>query len=86
MVLGGMGNILGSVVAATVLYVLPEAMRALYDFRMILYAVVLIVVMLMTWSPKFKQFMQMVTLTIKDGFKKLFKKSAKKEVGADEER
>ena len=83
-VLGGMGNILGSVVAATVLYVLPEAMRALYDFRMILYAIVLIVVMLMTWSPKFKQFMQRITMGIKNAFKKLFKKSPKKEVGTDE--
>jgi len=80
-VLGGMGNILGSVIAAAVLYVLPEAMRALYDFRMILYAVVLIVVMLMTWSPKFKQFIQIATMAIKNAFKKLFKKSAKKEVG-----
>lgn len=53
-VLGGMGNILGSVISATVLYVLPEAMRSLEDYRMLLYAVVLIVVMLCTWSPKFK--------------------------------
>ena len=53
-VLGGMGNILGSVVSATVLYVIPEAMRSLADYRMILYAVVLILVMLCTWSPAFK--------------------------------
>lgn len=53
-VLGGMGNILGSVVSAAVLYVIPEAMRALADYRMILYAVVLILVMLCTWSPAFK--------------------------------
>ena len=53
-VLGGMGNILGSVISATVLYVLPEAMRGLQDYRMILYAIVLILVMLFTWSPKFK--------------------------------
>lgn len=53
-VLGGMGNILGSVISATVLYILPEAMRELEDFRMILYAVVLILVMLGTWSPKVK--------------------------------
>lgn len=51
-VLGGMGNILGSVISATVLYILPEALRGLADYRMILYAVVLIVVMLLTWSPK----------------------------------
>ena len=55
-VLGGMGNILGSVISATVLYILPEAMRELEDYRMILYAVVLIVVMLCTWSPKVKEF------------------------------
>jgi branched-chain amino acid transport system permease protein len=54
-VLGGMGNILGSVLSATVLYILPEAMRSLEDYRMILYAVVLILVMLFTWSPKFKE-------------------------------
>ena len=54
-VLGGMGNILGSVISATVLYVLPEAMRGLEDYRMILYAVVLILVMLFTWSPKMKE-------------------------------
>ena len=53
-VLGGMGNILGSVISATVLYLLPEMLRGLEDFRMILYAVVLIVVMLCTWSPTVK--------------------------------
>ena len=53
-VLGGMGSILGSVISAAVLYVIPEAMRGLADYRMILYAVVLIVVMLCTWSPAFK--------------------------------
>lgn len=84
-VLGGMGNILGSVIAAAVLYVLPEAMRSLYDYRMILYAIVLIVVMLMTWSPKFKQMVQIVTAWIKDSVRKLFKKSGK-EVGLNEER
>ena len=72
--------------SATVLYVLPEAMRALYDFRMILYAIVLIVVMLMTWSPKFKQFIQVITAWIKETVDKLFKKPVKKEVGCDEER
>ena len=76
-VLGGMGNILGSVISATVLYVLPEAMRSLEDYRMIIYAVVLIVVMLFTWSPKFKEFSSVMT----DKVMKIFKK---KEVGANE--
>ncbi len=69
-VLGGMGNILGSIVSATVLYVLPEAMRGLYDYRMILYAVVLIVVMLFTWSPKAKGFVQMLRLSVAQKLKK----------------
>lgn len=69
-VLGGMGNILGSVISATVLYVLPEAMRFLADFRMILYAIVLIVVMLITWSPKVKMGVQAVGVRVRSIFKK----------------
>jgi len=69
-VLGGMGNILGSVISATVLYVLPEAMRSLEDYRMILYAVVLILVMLFTWSPKVKEFTSVITDKITGIFKK----------------
>ncbi len=76
-VLGGMGNILGSVISAAILYVLPEAMRSLQDYRMILYAVVLIVVMLFTWSPKFKELVAVVT----DKLMNIFKK---KEVGTNE--
>ena len=76
-VLGGMGNILGSIISATVLYVLPEALRGLADYRMILYAVVLIVVMLFTWSPKVKQAMQVVSVWIREQLAKLFKKPAK---------
>ena len=74
-VLGGMGNILGSVISATVLYVLPEAMRGLQDYRMILYAIVLIVVMLFTWSPKFKDLVAIAKA-------KLFGNKMKKEVGS----
>lgn len=77
-VLGGMGNILGSVISATLLYILPEAMRGLEDYRMILYAIVLIVVMLFTWSPKLKEYVAVVT----DRLKKLIKKN--KEVGTNE--
>ena len=54
-VLGGIGNIRGSVIGAVVLTVLPELMRSLQDYRMLIYAVVLIGVMLFTWSPKAKE-------------------------------
>lgn len=69
-VLGGMGNILGSVISATVLYILPEAMRGLKDYRMIIYAVVLILVMLFTWSPKMTAF----SARIKEKITGLFRK------------
>ena len=50
-VLGGIGNIRGSVIAATVLTVLPELLRAFADYRMLVYAIVLILVMLLSNSP-----------------------------------
>lgn len=53
-VLGGLGNIRGSIVAATVLYILPEMLRAFSTYRMLIYAIILIVVMLSTNNPKMK--------------------------------
>ena len=54
-VLGGLGNMLGSIVAATALTILPEALRQFADYRMLVYAIVLILVMLFTNNPKLKQ-------------------------------
>ncbi len=45
-VLGGMGSITGSVAAAGLLTVLPELLRPLKDFRMVIYSALLIVLML----------------------------------------
>ena len=45
-VLGGLGNIWGSVIAAALLTVLPELLRAVNDYRMLLYAILLIAMML----------------------------------------
>lgn len=55
-VLGGIGNLRGSVIAAAVLTVLPEMLRSMNDYRMLIYAIVLIVVMIFNQSP------QMITL------------------------
>jgi len=49
-VLGGIGNIRGSVIAAALLTILPEMLRAFDDYRMLVYAIVLILVMLATNS------------------------------------
>ena len=57
-VLGGIGNITGSIIAATVLYVLPEQLRAFADYRMLVYAVVLIAVMLITNNQSIKNFLE----------------------------
>ena len=51
-VLGGIGNIRGSMIAAIILYVLPEMLRGLQTYRMLIYAVVLIVMMIYNWAPK----------------------------------
>ena len=52
-VLGGMGSIRGSIISAIIITVLPEALRELADFRMLIYALVLIVMMLLNASPRF---------------------------------
>ena len=39
-------------IAATILYIASELLRRCSNYRMLIYAVVLIVVMLFSWSPK----------------------------------
>ena len=58
-VLGGLGNMWGSIIAAAFLTALPEtpAMRGLADYRMLVYAVVLILVMLGTNNPAVQDFL-----------------------------
>jgi len=46
-VLGGMGSISGAVLAAIILTILPEALRSFEQYRMIVYSLVLIVMMLL---------------------------------------
>jgi len=55
-VLGGIGNILGSVISATVLTILPEMLREFSDYRMLIYAVLLIAMMLITNTPASRAF------------------------------
>jgi branched-chain amino acid transport system permease protein len=50
-VLGGIGSIRGSIIAAALLTLLPELLRAFSTYRMLVYAIVLILVMLATNSP-----------------------------------
>lgn len=45
-VLGGMGSLTGSILSAIILTILPEALRAFSEYRMLLYSIVLIIVMI----------------------------------------
>ncbi len=53
-VLGGIGNIWGGMIAAALLTVLPEALRQFADYRMLTYAIVLSLVMIGTYNPAIK--------------------------------
>ena len=57
-VLGGIGNIRGSIIAAAFLTVLPELLRSfnLDQYRMLVYAIVLILVMIATNNPAIRGF------------------------------
>ena len=59
-VLGGLGNMWGSVIAAAALTILPEALRQFADYRMLVYAIVLILVMLATNNPTLWNFIARV--------------------------
>ena len=45
-VLGGMGSITGSVIAAIFLTILPESLRTLSDYRMVIYSLSLVILMI----------------------------------------
>jgi len=57
-ILGGMGNTVGVVAAAILLTLLPELLRPVAEYRMILYSLLIIVIMLtrpqglFVWRPR----------------------------------
>ncbi len=55
-VLGGMGSLIGSVISASVLTLLPELLRGFSEYRMIVYALVLILVMIFKPSGLFGRY------------------------------
>ena len=78
-VLGGVGNIWGGIIAAALLTVLPETFRQFADYRMLTYAIVLILVMICTYNPTIKA---RVGLFV-DKFKPKKKKSGKGKTGKE---
>lgn len=69
-VLGGLGNMRGSIIAAALLYILPEMLRQFSTYRMLIYAIILILVMLATNNPVLKDLVRKVVSPITNLFKK----------------
>ncbi len=69
-VLGGIGNIWGSVISAAVLTVLPEALRQFSDYRMLVYAIVLVLVMIFTYNPTLRTYKGMIVDKIREALRK----------------
>ena len=60
-VLGGMGNWKGSIIAAIVMTILPEYLRAFSQYRMLLYAAILIIAMILKEKNIFKTIKNYIT-------------------------
>ena len=59
-VLGGMGNLKGSIIAAIVLTILPELLISFSQYRMLLYAIVLIAAMILKGTGKGEQIIERI--------------------------
>ncbi len=64
-VLGGMGNIRGGIISAALLTILPEKLRFIGDFRMLIYAIVLISVMLFSNNAQVQMFIDDLRMRLK---------------------
>ncbi len=74
-VLGGLGSLRGSIIATIILYALPELFRGVGDYRMLIYAIVLIVMMIWSNAPFFIQLRERIAASefgkkVKSIFKK----------------
>ena len=78
-VLGGMGSLTGSIISAIGLTTLPELLRTFSDYRMLIYSVVLIMVMIFKPSGLFGKYEFSLTRCIKKITSKLTKTAAKEE-------
>lgn len=75
-VLGGIGNIRGSIIAAVILTLVPELLRGLQQYRLLIYSVVLIGMMLLNWSPKAIEWKEGIVTKLKRGRNKQVEKQA----------
>lgn len=76
-VLGGMRKMRNIVISTAILYILPEALRALNDYRMLIYAIVLIVMMIVNNNAAIKAMVE----KLRDGLRDRAKAGKKEEGG-----
>ena len=69
-VLGGIGNMRGSIIAAVLLTLLPEMLRGISEYRLLIYSIVLIGMMLFNWSPKAQAWKEKMKVRILGKLKK----------------
>ena len=74
-VLGGMGSIRGSVIASVVIVALPELLRGASDYRMLIYAVALIAMMMFKSNPKLVKYTERLGAAV-DNLKKSLTRKA----------
>ena len=68
-VLGGIGNMRGSLIAAVVLTLIPELLRGLSNYRMLIYSIILIVVMIFNWSKGGREFKEKLAVKLRNVFR-----------------
>lgn len=69
-VLGGLGNIRGSIISATILYALPELLRGFSEYRMLIYAIILIVMMIVNNGAYFVKLKEKIAYNFSSKMKK----------------
>ncbi len=76
-VLGGIGNIRGSVIAAVILTLLPELLRSINNYRMLIYSIILIAMMIITNNKKIRAYVDFYAEKTKALFVKSFSRKSK---------
>ena len=75
-VLGGLGNMTGTIISTVILVLLPELLRGLQDYRMIIYSVILILTMILSNNE--------TVLSLVASLRKKLPGNREKEAAADE--
>lgn len=85
-VLGGMGSMVGAILSAGVLTVLPELLRSVADYRMVAYSLVLVLMMIFRPKGLLGGHEFSMSRVLEKGLNALFRPDLKKKGGGTDER